>query len=506
MKNNLKKLFAAFLVVVLGLSSGAVQAATTITVDDTKKGTVDTSSALVTNTADLIISQVNSGDTFQAYKILDVFYNQSTNVLTYEFTADFKAFLDENATYNGLTVEQYQAKTSGNTTSGSTITTGDETLDKLASAYAAYIKTNNKVGTALTVAGTTATLTAPAGSYLVLPTATTKIYAVMVGNLAFTADTTDATAWQLNGASIVAKVTEASVNKTVGNTTNSEGSYDIGDEFTYYITGTVPKYPTNATNKMYKITDTMSTGLTFAGIDSVVIQDGTTALTVATDGVVTDASGNRVGTVEQNGQVITFDFNVDYITSDKINIAYNAALNENASLGTSGNSNAASLTYSNDPYGTGTSTTEGSVADTIVSTYGIKITVVDEGSSTTELRGATFAVYRNSNLTDLVDTITTDANGEASVTGIKAGNYYLKETKAPTGYSLLRDPILVSVSADEAGTTGIVERTITNTQVGALPSTGGIGTLMFTLSGAALMIGAIWFVFIYRRKDNKQEA
>ena len=61
----------------------------------TIKGTTDPDSYIVTDKATLTINKVSSSDTskFNAYKIIDVFYNKTTNVVTYEFTSDFKTFL-----------------------------------------------------------------------------------------------------------------------------------------------------------------------------------------------------------------------------------------------------------------------------------------------------------------------------------------------------------------------------------------------------------------------------
>ncbi len=43
--------------------------------------------------------------------------------------------------------------------------------------------------------------------------------------------------------------------------------------------------------------------------------------------------------------------------------------------------------------------------------------------------------------TDVVGTITTDAAGKGSLANLNAGEYYLKETKAPKGYALAADEV-----------------------------------------------------------------
>lgn len=117
-------------------------------------GTIDKDSYYVTNTGTIKVTKAKTGDTFAAYKILDAFYNHISNVLTYEFTSDFKNFLSMMADYKNLTLEDYYNLTSGDITSGSTQT--NSTLDKLMSLYASYISQNSSVtGESLTNANGT---------------------------------------------------------------------------------------------------------------------------------------------------------------------------------------------------------------------------------------------------------------------------------------------------------------------------------------------------------------
>ena len=196
-------------------------------------GNSDPNSRIITDTAELSITGVVSGDQFKAYKILDAYYNQTTNVVSYEFTDDFQAFLNQssNSTYQKLKVDDLYSYSSGNISTGSTLSNSD--IDKLASAYAGYIKSHSVTGTQMNVSGTTAAASLQAGSYLVLPTATSRIYAVMVGNLDFSAT---GSTWNINSESIVAKVTDASISKSVGEEGYDSGSYSIGDAIPFIIT------------------------------------------------------------------------------------------------------------------------------------------------------------------------------------------------------------------------------------------------------------------------------
>jgi LPXTG-motif cell wall-anchored protein len=47
------------------------------------------------------------------------------------------------------------------------------------------------------------------------------------------------------------------------------------------------------------------------------------------------------------------------------------------------------------------------------------------------------------------------------------------------------------------------ERDVLDTQLSALPSTGGIGTTIFTIAGCLIMVAAAGLFFVSRRKSAK---
>ena len=468
------------------------------------KGTVDTNSYIVADDAALMVTNAPVSDTLAAYKILDTFYNASTNVITYEFTSNFKAFLASSSTYKNLTVDEYYNLTSGDITSGSTRTSS--TLDRLASAYASYVKTNSVIGADLTYdAGEGATGTVlPAGAYLVLPKVTNSVYAVMVGNIIPTANGND---WTINDATIVAKVANASVVKSVGSIGHVDGTYDIGEEFSYFLVGGVPQYPTNATNKVYTMKDIIGAGLDFSAISNFVVKDGETSLLVKSDGTVVNAAGNTVATITISGKNLTIAFNVDYVTSTTVTVEYKAKLNNSAVLGDTGNLNSATLTYSNDPYGTGTITSN--VAQTSVFTYGVEVLIYANGDKSKVLSGVKFEVYSDASLTNKLGEITTDSTGRGRLPGLAEGTYYLKQVSTASGYTLAKDAITIKVKL-EGSTPGSVEgyyeAEVAAFEAGTLPFTGGPGTILYTVIGMITIVSAILLFVLYARKKKQEQA
>ena len=107
-------------------------------------------------------------------------------------------------------------------------------------------------------------------------------------------------------------------------------------------------------------------------------------------------------------------------------------------------------------------------------------------------------------------TMITDANGNIVVKGLddstKEMTYEFKETKAPKGYSINATNANVkwdtkgdgAVAATRAGAASM-----TDTKLNTLPSTGGIGTTIFTIGGCAIMIVAAGLFFATRRKTQK---
>lgn len=109
-------------------------------------------------------------------------------------------------------------------------------------------------------------------------------------------------------------------------------------------------------------------------------------------------------------------------------------------------------------------------------------------------------------LDDYVDyEVETDANGEARFVGLQVTkdgekDYWLVETKAPEGYNLLSDPVKVTIIKGDSETPYVLETKVVNSNEFTLPQTGGIGSIILTVSGVALLGFAILMMLNKKKK------
>lgn len=322
-----------------------------------------------------------------------------------------------------------------------------------------------------------------------------------------------------------------------------ETTASIGDTIQYELTTPVPTYTAHVDDSkvVFKITDTMSKGLTYTG--------GFTVYGVNEEGSETsieDVEQPAVSTDDQTGiTTIVMDFNYTKIKTYKsLRITYTAKLNEQAVIGTSGNSNEVVLSYSHDTSRIDESgkyqTKDTPKDETKVYTFGLDITKYELGDPNVTLPGAEFSlktadnkqVYfrlkkENENYTAIIAdtqpegaiaTVTTIAGGKLIIEGLGEGTYTLTEEKAPQDYYIINKNITITITPEKNGTTltgnvtqdsGVSEGTlgkayyvkgIENSPDYVLPITGGIGTILFGL--IAVLAAAVACVMLYKRRSE----
>lgn len=529
---KLKKLFAVMLslimVLAMGITSFAADAGT-----DEVYGTNDDTGIITVKGI-----EAEDGITVKAYPIIKAVYGD-----------------DNNGTFSG-----YKSLYDVTRIKANEITNTDIVLD--ATQLTEYA--NKVTGTSYTMNRNDAgdyTAEVPVGSYLVLVTGTeAHSYNPMVVSVHYVnkdgstqlkegeLDITDGTATAKK--SDAPEVDKKIVNDNKDTEANDKGhSVNIGDVVKYEVSvNPVPNY--SGSHPVLNVVDTLSAGLTYNDDVVVKIGRGENAVTLTKDTDYTvgfDAANNKI--------TVNFVVNDNYKLNDyqgqEAVITYSATLNKDAAMNNVGNENNVVLNYTKDSKTTGNDEHDGSKTYTYTfdidgsatgTTNIITKTGVEQGEEA-PLPGAVFALYPTENdakndthrieMTNAngnkYDTATSDDEGQLYFRGLKAGTYYLKELTAPAGYSVNTNIYKVDIKAtyNDDGTlsswsvavdnvevasftaasswrnTHEAGTTIKNTKLSELPSTGGIGTTIFTIVGCGIMIAAAGLFFASRRKENR---
>ena len=138
----------------------------------------------------------------------------------------------------------------------------------------------------------------------------------------------------------------------------------------------------------------------------------------------------------------------------------------------------------------------------------VKYVPATEKTDTTE---AADAYYKVTGWTTSLETakaeanlIVTDDNGKAVVKGLDDSvAYQFKEIVAPNGYSINQDNAITKWDSTKLANDRQGAASMNDTKLSSLPSTGGIGTTIFTIAGCAIMIAAAGFFFANRKKANR---
>mgnify|MGYP001149117740 CR=1 FL=1 len=345
---------------------------------------------------------------------------------------------------------------------------------------------------------------------------------------------------------LTAKSSDLTFEKNIVSVKDGQGTVDgtadkhksaevaIGSEVEYEIKTNFPSYsdevvaavkkdvdPLNITD--FVITDDPSSGITLKEI--VVKVDGT-AVEESAGAYVID---KNVTTGTNGGTGFTITFADPYVVNNQnksVVVSFKADVNERAASQTA-IPNDAILNFDND-YATGGG--DGELKDeTDIYRTDLIIYKTDEASN--PIAGVGFTVYKTNPATDggvtkgaaIGSERFTDDEGKITITDLPAGTYIISETTVPANYKKADDvTITIEATKDTAsnkytgaykftGTDKISDtendnmKTIVNIKGQELPGTGGMGTIIFTVAGAGVVLVAGIMLIVYMKKRKIEE-
>ena len=464
-------------------------------------GFVGAGSALAAEATNTITGPSN-GHTYEVYQIF-------TGDLTNGKLSNIK--WGSATTKNGTAVTDEELKTITDLASK----TENNNAQVTANSIAQYLKTNAQPTATLTDANASAQV--PAGYYLIkdkegtIPdgqTATTYIVTV-AGNVTIKPKS--------DVPSFEKKLKDK--NDTTGETSlwQDSADYDFGDKVPFKLEGTVASNYADYTKYYFAFHDVEEPGLTF-NKDSVKVYVDDTEIT----------EGYQLVT-EKLTDDCTFEVKFADLKTikavkagSKIRVEYTSTLKENANLGQQGNVNKAKLQFSNNPNDSqnGENGPTGNTPwdNVIVFTYKVVVNKVNENKE--PLKGAAFKLEKKlkDGTTKLVKEFTAGEDTSFTFPGLDDGNYVLTETATPAGYNTIqpitftvtaghdiewttqnRTDVLTSLSGNAASgeitftadkANGSLTASVVNKPGSSLPETGGMGTIVLYVAGAALVVAA----------------
>lgn len=481
----------------------------------------DNSTATTEITGTITITNAVEGQTYTIYRMLDLeSYDTTANLYSYKVAEGWESFFAENgagAAY--VTIEDGYVKWDKGTDA--------ETTAAFAKAALGYAKKNSidsvdskTNGNASTVEFTGLKL----GYYLIDSS---------LGTLCLL-DTTNPNVKidEKNGVPTNEKtVKENSTGKYVGTNDAQIGSTV---EFKSTITA-------QAGAENYVFHDKMSEGLTFGGAGTVTVTLAGKEIdpTVGKEGEEGYRKNYEISLSTEDECTFEIKFSKEFCdglsAGQEIVITYEAVLNENAVIGSTGNLNESKLSY-----GDKSSTLPSKTTTHTWKVDFFKYTVRDnenkplagaeftlslsaDGSNPIKLVSlgemkkdetseATIAVYRVAKAKEegTITTITTDASGEFRIQGLDSGTYYLTETKQPAGYNKLQNSQEIVIDAEgkinttEENENGVERIMIENKTGTELPSTGGMGTTIFYVLGSVMVIAAGVLLVVKKRMNAER--
>lgn len=566
--------------------------------------------AAETPTATIQVKNVEAGATVKAYQLVKGVYDTAGKLTKYEMTtlASGVNYDGHAVSVDDLVVYSATAQT------GTTQDDTTDKLAAWTAEVAKQITQGTTADKTLTSTGdSTYSATAEPGLYLVLITkeGTTSTYNPIL--LAVNVSDADNVSTNITGSEVDLATarfkngsTEAYAKKTTNGLTKSivvaDGastkdvkgvSAAVGDTINFKLADmNLPSYSAQYTNPQYVITDTLEANC-FGGI---------TDLTVKVDGQAVEAGEGTYTLTNADGTAFIAGTSTDYkITfasayltaanaGKSVEITYSATVASTATQNFAENYNHAQLEYNYiktdltqdtktltdnvyvynlgvdtfvDSEGTGTARIMADYTLNKVTKTGGTDNFEDSSDSTIQtmkskdsLEGAEFQLYTTADCTTVAKynengaAVESDSKGHLTFTGLGEGTYYLKETKAPSGYTVNSTIYQITVSATIAETTGYMSQysfvvkastdnyatevghwtttattptvnedgslsytidrdyvpvEILNTVLQQLPFTGGEGRYAIYIGSVALAALVVILLIVKRRRDEQEQ-
>lgn len=478
-------------------------------------------------TGSITINKAAPGETYKIYRILDLeSYSGSGETGNYAYKLRKDTASGSTKSWSDF-IQSTEIKGTYVTLDGEYVTwkEGASVKDfaKVALTYAKDSTTKINPDATQKLEGTDTSVTfsgLPLGYYLV----ETSVGTVLALN---TTDT-NVTIEEKNGVPSVEKKVQEDSKIGTADEYGESNTADIGQTVNFKTTITA-----QAGAQSYVLHDKMGAGLTF--------DDSTVKVqTKVEGGAAKDVNTGYTVKIDNLGEsipnVCTFHIEFDkkfcdgLQANEKIIITYSATLNKDATIAGDGNKNETWLKYGESSQTTHETTTTKTYEIPVYKFTNIKdtngnitkkpllnakFTLTKESESTAiklvKVSNADdsnpYDVYRvatDSDTTGVINDgeITTPSTGKFKIQGLDADTYYLTETKQPDGYNLLKEPIKIKIAGNGAITYATKSATslnpmaeggnveVENKSGSLLPSTGGMGTTLFYIFGAILVIGS----------------
>lgn len=451
----------------------------------------------------ITITNPTKDATYNVYRILDLYASADYSAITYKANAAWKTFVESNEIKGAYLNTDAQ---------GYVTWVEDADVKAFAAAAITYAKDSQNSITA------TATKTASNTDPLTINNLELGYYLV---------DSSLGALCALDTTTPNANVTEKNEAPTVTKEVKEDSTGAWGENNDADINQVV-EFKATVSNVDYRLEtltlrDKMSEGLTFDP-DSVKVY-------LNTEDNPVDAANYELVTENTDGYTFKVNFKPAFLATinekSTIIVTYSATLNENAVVGQPGNPNEVDITYGDN------NSFQSEIDKTVTYTWKVdvfKFHKAGEAGTIEALAGAKFVLKNEEDKfatwtagtdgdyqfkawaesADESSILVSPANGYIHMTGLDSGTYTLTETEAPAGYNKLASDITIKINNDgtveggqkdpAAETPGVgIVIPVENKTGAEMPSTGALGTAIFTAVGAILMIGTA-MIIVARKK------